>query len=91
VLRLGSDAKRSPDQDRKAEQINAEGGGGPPQIIYNPNLSMIKILIRNSVTAHQAAMSDGPIVNMSDGNFCRIKYSARAKRIIASPPFPEAA
>jgi len=35
---------------------------------------MIEILARNSIIAHQEATPDGPIVNMGNGNICRIKH-----------------
>ncbi len=46
---------------------------------FDPNISMIKILAPDSVIAHQVAASDGPIVNVSNGNICRIKHLGRSQ------------
>jgi len=61
-------------QDRIAEQINAKGRSELLQIHFDPNLAMIKILARDSIIAHQEAASDGPILDMNNGNVCRVKH-----------------
>ncbi len=60
-------------KDRKSKQVDPKSGGELLQVFFDPNLSVIKILARDRVIAHQKASSDGPIIDMSDRNLIGVK------------------
>jgi hypothetical protein len=61
-------------ENRKADQVDAEAGGEVLEQLFDPNLSMIKILSADRVISHQEAAADDAIDDVCDCDFAGIDH-----------------